>query len=326
VESTVGERFVVPAALAGERVDRAVALLTGRSRSEIAGLVKEQKILLDGRAVGSGHTHVVAGGVIDVELGALPSGTPKVPVAHADVPFSVVYDDADVIVVDKPAGVVVHPGAGHADDTLVSGLLNLYPDLAELAVEGATSRPGIVHRLDKDTSGLLVVARSPAGVASLSAQLADRSMGRVYLALCKGLPDSDAGVIDAPLGRSLRDPKKMAVRAEGRFASTRYTVRQRYTEPEPFGFLECVLSTGRTHQIRVHLSAIGHPVAGDRQYGGTVRSIRLHRPFLHAARLGFTHPTTGAEMSFESPLPPELAQVLDLLTSLSDTPGQTEIV
>lgn len=310
----MSESFEVPGALEGERIDRAVALLTNRSRSEITALVKEGGVQLNARVVTSGHTHVVAGQTITVDLADEPVGSQQTPHARSDVAFTVVHVDADVIVVDKPAGLVVHPGAGHEDDTLVSGLLDRYPDIARLAVGAATARPGIVHRLDKDTSGLLVVARSARAVESLTAQLADRSMGREYLTLVRGTPESDDGVIDAPIGRSLRDPKKMAVRAEGRFASTTYRVLDRFSAPESVAYLECVLSTGRTHQIRVHLSAIGHPVVGDRQYGGTARALGIARPFLHAARLRFAHPATGGEVAFESPLPPELTAVLDRLS------------
>jgi 23S rRNA pseudouridine1911/1915/1917 synthase len=310
----VSESFEIPGALDGERIDRAVALLTNRSRSEIAALVKEGGVTVNAKVVTSGHQRVAPGQTITVDLAEEPLGTPKTPEARGDVPFTVVYADRDVIVVDKPAGVVVHPGAGHSDDTLVSGLLNRYPDIERLAVGSATSRPGIVHRLDKDTSGLLVVARSERALESLSAQLADRSMGREYLTLARGAPESDEGVVDAPIGRSLRDPKKMAVRAEGRFARTTYRVLERYTDPEPLTYLECVLSTGRTHQIRVHLSAIGHPVVGDRQYGGTVRGLGITRPFLHAARLRFTHPSTEEEMAFEAALPGELTAVLGRLS------------
>jgi 23S rRNA pseudouridine1911/1915/1917 synthase len=309
----MNETFDVPGALAGERIDRAVALLTDRSRSEITALVREGSIRLDGKVVTSGHTHVVMGQLIEVELPERPMPGSNRPEARGDVPFTVVFADADVIVVDKPAGVVVHPGAGHSDDTLVSGLLGRYPDLVELAVGSAASRPGIVHRLDKDTSGLLVVARSARALESLSEQLADRSMGRSYLTLCKGRPETDEGVIEAPIGRSLRDRKKMAVRSEGRFAKTSYRVLQRFSEPDAFSYLECTLSTGRTHQIRVHLAAIGHPVVGDRQYGGTARPLSARRPFLHAAKLRFTHPTSDEEMVFESALPPELVAVLSLL-------------
>jgi 23S rRNA pseudouridine1911/1915/1917 synthase len=303
--------FEVPGALAGERIDRALALLTDRSRSEITGLVRAQSVRLDGKLVTVGHAHVDPGQVIEVDLPERPLHAPVLPAPRRDVPFTVIFADADVIVVDKPAGVVVHPGAGHVDDTLVSGLLDQYPDLAALAVGPAVSRPGIVHRLDKDTSGLLVVARSERALEALSAQLADRSMGRSYLTLCKGETETDEGVIDAPIGRSLRDPKKMAVRSEGRFAKTSYHVLRRYAEPELVTYLECVLSTGRTHQIRVHLAAIGHPVVGDRQYGGSVRSFSARRPFLHAAKLRFTHPGSTEEMEFESPLPPDLVAILD---------------
>ena len=217
-----------------------------------------------------------------------------------------------MIVVDKPAGVVVHPDATHDSGTLVAGLLLSYPELARLPELGCgeQDRPGIVHRIDKDTSGLLVVARSPEAYRSLTAQLAERSVKRTYLALACGALESEVGVVDAPIGRSLRYRTRMAVAVGGRPARTHYRVLGRFTAPLEASYLELHLETGRTHQIRVHLAAIGHPIVGDVRYGGDRRKSGTKRTFLHATGLGFVNPASGEEMSFTSPLPAELTEVL----------------
>jgi 23S rRNA pseudouridine1911/1915/1917 synthase len=214
-----------------------------------------------------------------------------------------------VLVVAKPAGLVVHPGAGHPDGTLVNGLLAHYPEIADV---GDPARPGIVHRLDRDTSGLLVVARTEAAYDGLVAMLAAHDVERRYDALVWGVPDAPRGVIDAPIGRSVRRPTRMSVREGGRVARTAYEVVESFREPEVTR-LECRLETGRTHQIRVHLQAIGHPVVGDPAYGGQRRAVDLGRPFLHAGGLAFRHPVTGTPVSVEEPLAPELAALLDQL-------------
>jgi 23S rRNA pseudouridine1911/1915/1917 synthase len=188
-------------------------------------------------------------------------------------------------------------------------LLAAYPDLGA-DVNAETFRPGIVHRLDKDTSGVLVVARSESVRLALMAQLASRHMARTYLALARGTVTNNEGVIEAPIGRSLRDPTKMAVRQAGRSARTRYSVLERYSAPVDLSYLQVQLDTGRTHQIRVHLQAIGHPVAGDTRYGGSLGGLGLRRPFLHAWRLAFTQPVTEAELEITAPLPPDLRDVL----------------
>jgi 23S rRNA pseudouridine1911/1915/1917 synthase len=209
--------------------------------------------------------------------------------------------------VDKPAGLVVHPGAGHRDGTLVGGLLARFPELASV---GAPARPGIVHRLDRGTSGLLVVARTPAAFDDLVTQLSARTVERRYVAVVLGVPAPRSGVVDAPIGRSPRDPTRMAVAATGRPARTHYRVEQAFEQPVVAARLACRLETGRTHQVRVHLSAIGHPVVGDARYGGDRPALPAPRPCLHAARLGFRHPSTGEEMAFEAPLPRDLEAVL----------------
>lgn len=299
-------RETVPAALGGERVDKVVALLTGLARSEVAALVDAGGVRVGGRAVGVRSRRLAEGDVLEVDV--------PVPVevealaGEAAVDVAVVHADQAVLVVDKAAGVVVHPGAGQDTGTLVAGLLSRYPELAGV---GTRDRPGIVHRLDKGTSGLLVVARSNEAYRSLTAQLKARSVGRRYAAMVWGVVEAPAGLVDAPVGRASRDPTRMSVSARGREARTRYEVRRRFTEPSGATLVDCRLETGRTHQIRVHLAAIGHPVLGDRRYGGA-RSARLSpRPFLHAASLAFDHPVTGERLSFESPLPADLQAVLD---------------
>jgi 23S rRNA pseudouridine1911/1915/1917 synthase len=312
---------IVPAALAGERVDRAVALVTGRSRSAVAALIAAGAVRLSGRVVVSRHERVAAGARLELEIAAPGELVGLEPAEPGSVPFTVVYEDRDIVVVDKPAGVVVHPGAGHRGGTLAAGLLARYPDLAQAAQEGAGTplRPGIVHRLDKDTSGLLVVARTPAAWRVLAAQLGSRSMGRVYETLVLGRLVADEGTVDAPIGRSLRDRTRMAVSAGGRQARTSYRVLSRFSTPVEATYAEARLESGRTHQIRVHLAAIGHPIAGDARYGGGLTPaaravLGLERPFLHAGRLRLVHPSTGEEREWNAPLPDELAAVLTRLS------------
>jgi 23S rRNA pseudouridine1911/1915/1917 synthase len=296
----------VPRALDGERVDRVVALLTGLPRREVADLVAAGEVRIDGGTVKTRSQRVAEGNVVEVDVPAAPDDRPA-PDPAVDVP--VVHVDDQVIVVDKPPGLVVHPGAGQPDGTLVHGLLHRFPELAEV---GDPTRPGIVHRLDKGTSGLMVVARTPQAFDDLTGQLKARGVERRYYALVLGEVTEGKGVVDAPVGRSTRQPTRMAVTAKGRPARTRYEVLERYTEPVPATLLECWLETGRTHQVRVHLAAIGHPVAGDTRYG-RADALAMKRPFLHAHELAFDHPADGSRQRFESPLPPDLEQVRERL-------------
>jgi 23S rRNA pseudouridine1911/1915/1917 synthase len=223
------------------------------------------------------------------------------------VDVRVVHEDRDLVVVDKPAGLVVHPGAGQASGTLVHGLLARYPDIREV---GQPDRPGIVHRLDKGTSGLMLVARSQPAYEALVAMLADRRVERRYHAMVWGTVDSPTGMVDAPVGRSSRDRTRMAVTLRGKDAQTRYEVVRAFTDPVAVTELRCKLETGRTHQIRVHMASIGHPVVGDSRYGGRRPSLRSPRPWLHAEHLAFVHPITAEPLAFDSPLPPDLTAVL----------------
>ncbi len=297
-----------------ERLDRRVARQVGASRAVASDLVTGGHVRVGGEVQRRPALRVDDGAVVEVD-GAPEPVAPLGADASIDVP--VVHEDADVLVIDKPAGMVVHPGAGAQEGTLVEGLLARYPELA--AVGPDPDRPGIVHRLDKGTSGLLVVARTPEAHAVLQDEIARHDVERVYTALVWGTVDEATGRIEAPIGRSPRRPTLRAVVPDGRPAATDYEVEARFTHPEPTTLLTCRLETGRTHQIRVHLTAIEHPVVGDEPYGGGRPTIPLARPFLHAAHLAFTHPTTGAPVSFDSPLPKDLASVLSTLLAARDT-------
>ena len=303
-------REAIPRALDGERLDRVIALLTGLPRARVAELVAAGDVRVGGTASGTRSRRVAEGEVVEVDLPPDVLEAPR-PAPDPGVAFDVVDADDDLIVIDKPAGLVVHPDAGNVEGTLVNGVLARFPDVAGV---GDPGRPGVVHRLDRGTSGLLIVARTPAAHASLVAQLRARSVERAYVALAWGSFEAPAGLIDAPVGRADVDRTRMAVSARGREARTRYRVRRSFTHPTELALVECRLETGRTHQIRVHLAAIGHPVVGDARYRGARPSVPLGRPFLHAYRLAFDHPATGARVEHEVALPPDLADVLAQLS------------
>jgi 23S rRNA pseudouridine1911/1915/1917 synthase len=305
--------FEVPRLLDGVRIDRVVSMLTGVSRAAAAEMVAGGHVVVDGQPVTTRSTVVAAGSTVTVSVAEEQAG----PAAEPEIVLDVVHEDGDVVVVDKPAGMVVHPGAGNTHGTMVGGLLARYPDLSRLVDDGVCDprRPGIVQRLDKGTSGLLVVARNADAYHSLVDQLTQRAVDRRYHALVVGRVAEDRGVVDAPIGRSARTPTRMAVSANGREARTGYEVIERLDEPHSVTLLSLALETGRTHQIRVHLAAIGHPVVGDDRYGRgagiSPRLIPAGRLFLHAARLGFVHPGTGEHVQWESPLPDDLASALE---------------
>ncbi|WP_116997693.1 RluA family pseudouridine synthase [Desertimonas flava] len=309
-------REELPAALDGERLDRVVAFLADVSRSVAAGLVAKGAVTVDDVVAESGKVRLAAGAIVGVDTDAIEVTPP--PTGDPNVEFGVVYADDDVIVVDKPAGLVVHPGAGNPDGTLVNGLLHRFPELAELGQGVTEKRPGIVHRLDAGSSGLLVVARNEDAVAALIAQFADHSAGRRYDALVWGHPEAVRGIIDAPIGRDPGDPLKMALVADGRHARTEYELVRKLLAPAPVSLLSCRLETGRTHQIRVHLAGVGHPLVGDTTYGDRRPVLGLTRPFLHAAELSFDHPATGERLTFTSELPADLAALLDTLEPVAD--------
>ena len=294
----------IPTALAGERLDRIVALLADVSRSEAAAVIESDGVRVDGSIAHSGKQRMSAGVVVSIDESCIPK--PQAPEADAQVEFDVVFEDPDIVVVDKPAGLVVHPAAGHRSGTLVNGLLARFPEISEV---GAPNRPGIVHRLDQGTSGLLVVGRSESAFQRLTEMLAGHEVRRTYRVLVWGKPSDTEFTIDAPIARDPQDPLRMAVVSSGKEARTHVTVLEEFHDPE-MAYLECELETGRTHQIRVHLRAVGHPVVGDSVYGGARSGVELKRPFLHACRLSFEHPTTGENMNFRSELPEDLSRFL----------------
>ena len=294
----------IPESLQGERLDRVVAFVLDMSRNRAGNLIDDGKVTLNGKVEQARSRRVQLGEILSVSDEENEDTDAPEPEENIEIP--VVYEDDEVLVVDKPAGLVVHPGAGNMTGTMINGLLASWPDLRGI---GSKSRPGIVHRLDRGTSGLLVVARTQKAYDHLSAQLVDRSMGRWYTALVWGEMDSDTGSVDAPIGRSKKDRIRMAVISAGRPAKTNYEVTQRWSDPT-VSLIRCKLETGRTHQIRVHLSAIGHPLIGDELYGGKRSAIELERPFLHASFLEFEHPSRNERVSFESEIPSDLKEVL----------------
>lgn len=306
----------IPAALAGVRLDRAVAMLADVTRAEAAFLVDEGAVEIGGVPVRERARRLAEHDLVSIGVRATGLPAKGAPLEPSDlVPFTVVFEDDEIVVVDKPPGVVVHPGAGNRAGTLAAGLLARYPEIGQIrSAEGDADRPGIVHRLDKETSGLLVVARTAPALASLQAQLAARTMGRRYLAIVLGRLESSRGVIDAPIGRSTTDPTKMAVTTAGRHARTAYEVLGVFDEPLPASELELALETGRTHQIRVHVAAIGHPVLGDSRYGGVRGALPVGRCMLHAWRLRLVHPRSGEELEFEAPVPADFNAALGQLS------------
>jgi len=290
----------VPPALGGMRLDQALAQLFPQySRNRLQVWLKSGHITIDGEL--AAPRRLVDGGErVLVEPPPAPDALPKAQ----RMPLRIVYEDAQIIVVDKPAGLVVHPGAGVPDRTLMNGLLAHAPQLA------AVPRAGIVHRLDKDTSGLLVVAKTVEAQADLAQQLASRSVRRLYLALVQGDPPA-SGAIDAPVGRDSRARTRMAVTHRGKPARTRYRVLERYGRA---ALVECRLETGRTHQIRVHFQHIRYPLVGDTVYRrGTRHGISFPRQALHATELSLVHPVSGQQMTWRSPLPRDMKRLVDAL-------------
>ena len=304
---------------AGQRLDKALAEASGMSRERIKALMGEGRVLLGGKPAGQASVKPAAGTAFEIRV---PAVAPAEAQAQ-DIPLTIVHEDADLIVVDKPAGLVVHPAAGNLDGTLVNALL--HHCAGQLSGIGGVARPGIVHRIDKDTSGLLVVAKTDAAHEGLARQFADHSIERAYLAVVAGLPLPRSGTVQGWIGRSDHDRKKMAVLHElnkrGKHAVTHFRTLEVFAGA---ALVECRLETGRTHQVRVHMASIGHPLLGDPVYGRTPPRLRpiltqLHfaRQALHAAVLGFIHPVTGAALRFESMLPADMTGLLVELRSNS---------
>lgn len=300
----------------GERLDKALSAASGLSRERVKALIAEGRVSVGGKPAGSASAKPAAGThwSIDVPPAAEAEARPQ------DIPLTVVYEDEHLIVIDKPAGLVVHPAAGNPDGTLVNALL--HHCRGQLSGIGGVARPGIVHRIDKDTSGLLVVAKSDAAHIGLAEQFADHSIERAYLAVVAGHPRPLSGTVNARVGRSDSNRKKMAVLADeasrGKHAVTHYKVLK---ELDNSALVECRLETGRTHQVRVHMASIGHALLGDPVYGRTPAPLRpllkrlgFERQALHAAVLGFQHPVTRKTLRFESDLPADMRELIDETT------------
>ena len=301
---------------AGWRLDRALALAVPTlSRERIKALISSGSVLgPQGVAVRDPAIKAIAGGTYEV---AVPAPRPAHNEAQ-DIALEIVFEDEHLLIVDKPAGMVVHPAAGNFDGTLVNALL--HHCAGRLSGIGGVARPGIVHRIDKDTSGLLVVAKTDVAHEGLAAQFAKHSIDRRYLAITSGIPVPAAGKVDAPLARSAANRKKIAVvaAARGKRAVTHYRVVRPLDHS---ALIECRLETGRTHQVRVHMASIGHPLLGDPVYGRDrpahrelLKSLGFRRQALHAARLGFVHPVSKENLSFESPLPSDIQELFGALT------------
>ena len=290
----------------GERVDRVIAFFSGLSRSKVSDLISKRLILRNGIPIKKGSEIVHTND--EISMPNLVDEAVEEIASDESIDFEVIFEDDSVIVVSKPSGLIVHPGSGIANGTLVNGLAAQFPDLREI---GDPTRLGLVHRLDKGTSGLLVVARTPEALDNLKFQMQERHVHRQYFAIVAGHVESNKGVVDAPLGRDPKNPLKRAVINSGKYARTHYEIDQKYESPFKVSMLNCRLETGRTHQIRVHLAAIGHPVLGDDLYGGRTSFNIENRLALHAQMLTFLHPKTKNLMNFESPLPAELTSMKD---------------
>jgi 23S rRNA pseudouridine1911/1915/1917 synthase len=297
------------------RLDKALAEATGLSRARVQNLIDEGRVDVAGKTATAASMKVTGG----TEFRIIVSAAMPAEAAPEDIALVVAYEDAHLIVVDKPAGMVVHPAVGNITGTLVNALL--HHCRGNLSGINGVARPGIVHRIDKDTSGLLVVAKSDAAHEGLAVQFAAHTVHRRYIAVCAGHPSPPEGTINARVGRSDADRKKMTVlpnnSSRGKTAITHYKVLERLNDA---AVIECRLETGRTHQVRVHCASIGHPLLGDPAYGRTPKSLReclerlgFARQALHAAELGFVHPVTGENIRFRSDLPADMAELIDQL-------------
>ena len=302
------------AAYAGWRLDRALAAAVPTlSRERLKALIRSGAVETAGHAIRDPATKVRGDENLSVAV-------PEPTAAHnapQDIPLTVVFEDEHLLVVDKPAGLVVHPAAGNLDGTLVNALL--HHCAKQLSGIGGVARPGIVHRIDKDTSGLLVVAKTDVAHEGLAKQFAAHSIDRRYLAIVSGVPKASHGIVDAPLARSATNRKKIAI-VEGKRGKRAVTHWKRLEVFRDAALVECRLETGRTHQVRVHMASLGHPLVGDPVYGRSgkthgklLKELGFHRQALHAAELGFTHPVTRSRLSFSSPMPPDMQELFNAL-------------
>ncbi|WP_044912783.1 RluA family pseudouridine synthase [Butyrivibrio sp. WCE2006] len=293
----------------GERVDKVMSSLSdSMSRSYIQKLIKDKKVLLNGKPV-KASTSVSEGDLLEMEIpkSVVPDIEPE------DIPLDIIYEDSDVLVVNKPKGMVVHPAAGHYNGTLVNALMYYLGD--DLSGINGVMRPGIVHRIDRDTTGSIIICKNDIAHRCIADQLKEHSLNRIYHAICYGILKDDEGTIIGNIGRSATDRKKMAVvpDGQGKTAVTHYKVLKRF-EKDKMTYIECKLETGRTHQIRVHMSHIGHPLLGDTVYGPSMKSkFKLEGQCLHAKVLGFKHPVTGEYIETDAPFPEYFQHLLNVL-------------
>ena len=302
-------RYTLSTHHAEERVDRTIAFFSGLSRSKVAELIANREILRNGIPIKKGSELAQIGDVIEMPN---PTGIKSEEIKpDKSIEFEVIFEDDSLIVINKPSGLIVHPGSGAKDGTLVNGLAARFPDLQML---DDSIRLGLVHRLDKGTSGLVLVARTQEALAGLKSQMQEREIRRQYRAISAGHIKSEKGIVDAPLGRDPKNPLKRAVLRDGKHAKTHYRVEQRLSEPFKVSVLMCQLETGRTHQIRVHLAAIGFPVVGDELYGGRKSFNLNNRLALHAETISFRHPKKNYNMEFEAPFPEDFSLLRGLFS------------
>lgn len=300
------KKLVIQEQYAGVRLDKALATnYPDLSRSRIQKLLEEEKILVNG-VIPKNSYKVEVGDTITIE----EEPAKEINLEAQDIPLEIMYEDEDIIVVNKPKGLVVHPANGNPDGTLVNAIMAICKD--SLSGIGGEIRPGIVHRLDKDTSGLIIVAKNDIAHMKLSDMLKNHEVEKTYLALVRGEIKENEATINMPIGRSTKDRKKMAVSKEGKKAVTHFTVLHRYPD---YTYLEVKIETGRTHQIRVHLSEIGHPIIGDNVYSNGKNPFGVEGQMLHATKLVFNHPITDKKLTIEAPLPEYFSEVLEELNN-----------
>lgn len=290
---------------AGERIDRFLADSQDLTRSFLQKILKEGEVIVNGKSVKANYK-LRKGDRIEFEI----SEAVEPDIVAEDIPLSILYEDADVLVVDKPKGMVVHPAAGHYSRTLVNAVM--YHCKGELSGINGVLRPGIVHRIDRDTTGSIIICKNDMAHNEIARQLKEHSINRRYRAIVTGVLKDEEGTIEGAIGRDKKDRKKMAITADGKPAVTHYRVLQRFKH---YTYVECVLETGRTHQIRVHMASIGHPLLGDEVYGRRSDKYKCEGQCLHAMTLGFHHPRTGEYIEVNAPLPPYFEYLLAVLES-----------
>lgn len=298
------DSYIIDEEKSNIRIDKAIGMLQDTlSRVTIQRLIDENKILLNGKPTKSSYKTRLGD-----KITIIKDEPKKINIVAQDIPLEVLYEDSDIIVVNKPKGMVVHPANGNPDGTLVNAIMNLCQD--SLSGIGGEIRPGIIHRLDKDTSGVLIIAKNDMAHINISNQIKNRETKKIYIALVRGIIKENEATIDMPIGRSKKDRKKMAVSKDGKEAITHFKVLKRY---DNFTLLEIKIDTGRTHQIRVHMSEIGYPIVGDYTYSNGKNPFNVEGQMLHAKRIEFMHPRTAEKMVIEAPIPKYFQDILDKL-------------